>query len=370
MNPPKILFIANDPLLATCYAEALSKSGFHVSVALDGETGLQRFTEMGPDAVIMDLKLPKMGSAQVITAIRAHERSRGIPVVGLPTELEALVQEAQAAGLTKQLERFANPVASLVRAVESLLEVGTSHNHSPSPSQTCLARCEEEIAGGVTRLRLSLQTATNPANPIPQFGELLQSVHNFSELAALLKRQAVFQVASALEVLVWDLTSMPEQVNPSVLRTIGQAIDFLCTLLNLAAGTTLKPSNQSRVMIIEDDSNARQLISAAMQLVGLEAASAGDAASGLAALEGTPMDLIFLDIGLPGLDGFELCKKIRSIATHKSTPIVFLTGMATFQNRVKSSLSGGNDFIGKPFSLNELGVKSLFWVYKGQLGMH
>ncbi len=46
----------------------------------------------------------------------------------------------------------------------------------------------------------------------------------------------------------------------------------------------------------------------------------------------------------------------------------FVTGMATFQNRVQSSLSGGSDFVGKPFSIPELGLKALIWVFKGQLG--
>jgi CheY-like chemotaxis protein len=54
---------------------------------------------------------------------------------------------------------------------------------------------------------------------------------------------------------------------------------------------------------------------------------------------------------------------------HKHTPIVFLTGMATFQNKAQASLSGGNDFTGKPFNLPELGLKALIWILKGQLGL-
>jgi DNA-binding response OmpR family regulator len=67
------------------------------------------------------------------------------------------------------------------------------------------------------------------------------------------------------------------------------------------------------------------------------------------------------------MSGFDLCSKIRTLELHEKTPIVFLTGMATFQNRVQSSLSGGNDFIGKPFNVPELGLKAMLWVYKGQL---
>ena len=67
------------------------------------------------------------------------------------------------------------------------------------------------------------------------------------------------------------------------------------------------------------------------------------------------------------MNGFELCVRLRKIPEYKKTPIVFITGAVTVQNRVQSSLSGGNDFIAKPFNLLELGVKALTWIFKGQL---
>jgi len=82
-----------------------------------------------------------------------------------------------------------------------------------------------------------------------------------------------------------------------------------------------------------------------------------------------PFDLIFLDIGLPEMNGFDLCTKARTNALNDKTPIVFITGMTTFQNRVQSSLSGGSDFVGKPFNIPELGLKALIWVLKGQLAL-
>jgi DNA-binding response OmpR family regulator len=68
------------------------------------------------------------------------------------------------------------------------------------------------------------------------------------------------------------------------------------------------------------------------------------------------------------MNGFDLCAKIRALPQHEKTPIVFITGMATFQNRVQSNLAGGNDFIGKPFNISELAVKALIWVFKGHIG--
>jgi CheY-like chemotaxis protein len=67
------------------------------------------------------------------------------------------------------------------------------------------------------------------------------------------------------------------------------------------------------------------------------------------------------------MDGFELCRHIRDLPFHATTPIVFLTGLATPENRDQSAISGGTDFIAKPFNLHELSVKTLTLILKQQL---
>jgi len=88
---------------------------------------------------------------------------------------------------------------------------------------------------------------------------------------------------------------------------------------------------------------------------------------GIEKIKALKPDLIFLDIGLPEISGFDVCTKIRSTPGHDGIPILFLTGMTTIQNRAQSKLLGGNDFIGKPFHVLELGIKALLWVSKGRL---
>ena len=68
-------------------------------------------------------------------------------------------------------------------------------------------------------------------------------------------------------------------------------------------------------------------------------------------------DLIFLDVEMPGLTGLELCVKIRAMEPNRSTPIVFVTSHSDFGSRAQSALSGGNDFIAKPFLLVEVALK-------------
>ena len=78
-------------------------------------------------------------------------------------------------------------------------------------------------------------------------------------------------------------------------------------------------------------------------------------------------DLIFLDVDMPRIDGFELCKRIRGSVTNKTTPVVFVTVLSDFESRTRSTLSGGNDLIAKPFLLVELAAKALTLLVKGML---
>jgi DNA-binding response OmpR family regulator len=72
-------------------------------------------------------------------------------------------------------------------------------------------------------------------------------------------------------------------------------------------------------------------------------------------------------VQMPGMDGFELCTKIRATPTNKTTPVIFVTSLTDFKSRARSSLSGGSDLIAKPFMFIELSVKALTYVLRGRL---
>ena len=59
----------------------------------------------------------------------------------------------------------------------------------------------------------------------------------------------------------------------------------------------------------------------------------------------TRFDLIFLDVDMPGMNGFELCSKLRMLPPHKLTPVVFVTSLNDLESRANSTMSGGNDLI-------------------------
>jgi CheY-like chemotaxis protein len=70
---------------------------------------------------------------------------------------------------------------------------------------------------------------------------------------------------------------------------------------------------------------------------------------------------------MPGMNGFELCTRLRQLPAHKHTPVVFVTVLADFGSRTESAMSGGNDLIAKPFLFLELAVKALVHVLRTQV---
>ena len=106
-----------------------------------------------------------------------------------------------------------------------------------------------------------------------------------------------------------------------------------------------------RVLVVDDAANIRELVSVYFSAAGFEVRQAPDGPSGLAAaLEGAP-DLVLLDIMLPGMDGAQVCRRIRE---HSSVPVIMLTARDTDLDKVAMLESGADDYVVKPFSPAEL----------------
>ena len=105
------------------------------------------------------------------------------------------------------------------------------------------------------------------------------------------------------------------------------------------------------ILIIDDDPQIRDVLRIALRQAGHRVAEAGDGAEGLAKASSGKADLIVLDIGLPEMDGLELCRRLRN---DHETPILFLTARDDEIDRILGFELGGDDYVTKPFSPREL----------------
>ena len=226
---------------------------------------------------------------------------------------------------------------------------------------------EKEARSALGAMRQCFQSFTKTPADLSLLNELHCHAHSFSERARITGHLAIHRLCGAFSELTSGLYAIPEQVNPSTLRTVQQTIEFLGTLIKDRTFALAQDLAKAQIYAVDDDPDNCDAIRMTMETAAMRTICAQDPLDALADLAGRHCDLIFLDVGMPGMDGFELCKQIRALPFHASTPVVFLTGLATLENRVQSTLCGGNDFIAKPFNLHELSVKAMTLILKNQL---
>lgn len=106
-----------------------------------------------------------------------------------------------------------------------------------------------------------------------------------------------------------------------------------------------------QILVVDDDPHIREVVCFALANAGMNALPAADGADALEAHAHETIDLIVLDIGLPEIDGLEVCRRIRKTAT---TPILFLSSRSEEIDRILGIELGGDDYMVKPFSPREL----------------
>lgn len=340
--------------------------GLTVDVARNTETARRLAKDRGPDLTLIDPVMSGFSPIEAVAVLKEVLGSRPLWVISrLPNPV---VKAMEKAGADRVQGMGTGPDANLfVLASEALGlpapdPIGSEDEHMAWVHSISAAAPES-----INNLRIAVHDFVKEPRRSVGLYEIFRQTHQISHRVWMLQLNALGRLTNSMEALVYDLYAMPEQINPSVVRTLSQAIDFLSILSEEETLHKLQDPAAADVFVVDDEPVARQMISAAMKLVQLKITCAGDPEMAMSVLSDNRFDLIFLDVNLPQVSGFDLCTQIRQLEDHRRTPIVFLTGMNTFQSRAQSSLSGGNDFIGKPFNLLELGVKALMWIFKGQL---
>jgi len=114
---------------------------------------------------------------------------------------------------------------------------------------------------------------------------------------------------------------------------------------------------QSNILVVDDDDNSRRLLETILGADGYAARSAASGEEALAAVAAQLPDLILLDIMLPGMDGFEVTRRLKADATSRAVPIILVTSLDDRKSRIKGLEAGAEEFINKPVDRAELLVR-------------
>ncbi len=179
---------------------------------------------------------------------------------------------------------------------------------------------------------------------------------------------AILQHAcTVLANLIGDLMEIPDAIGQRMVRTLDQGIEFIALLLSDPEIERRIRLDDVCVYIVDDDPDSCATAMDALGLVGIRAEQSRNSGNAIVELSSMQCDLILLDVHLPELDGFELAEQIRAMEQHSGTPIFFVTGDGSLDTRTKSTMHTASDFIRKPYSIQELALKSLRTVVTGQL---
>jgi DNA-binding response OmpR family regulator/HPt (histidine-containing phosphotransfer) domain-containing protein len=437
----KLLIIEDDPIVAHIYKTRLEKENYQVEVAPDGQSGFYRIYEYLPDAVVLDLMLPKMNGIEILKKIRAQAQFNKTPIIVFTNAyVPNMIQEAFQAGATLVFNKATLTPRQILDALNNTIfnsEAKMPEGSPPAeqaPSGSNLASIDSESpfrqngnGGGpavVTAIRPAAAAPNETAAPsnlatvpvittpelstdrdaefqaelhktfmetsqdtiqnlrramqdftkgqddtarLPKLLELYRRTHALTGSAGIAGVHSISQIAAALEVLLKELYEKPKNINASTLRTVAHSIDFVGELFNNGGGSDLMDAKPVSILVVDDEILSRRAITYALEKASLKSVSVEDPQTALQLTSENPYDLIFLDVQMPGMDGFELCTKVRAHPCNKTTPVIFVTSLTDFKSRARSSLSGGTDLIAKPFMFIELSVKALTYVLRNRL---
>jgi CheY-like chemotaxis protein len=405
--------IEDDLLVANIYSNRFRTEGYLVECARDGETGKDMVLALKPDLVVLDLILPKINGVEVLKFIRGHSELKAIPVIVFSNMyLANTVQEAWKAGATKCLSKIDCPPKQLVQVVNEMLAAAAPRpapaapagpsavalppgytalppGHVPAPPPRLASALPEKVSdeafeadlrrtfleGGpqtVAALRgllVAFGKGGNDAERLARLQELGRQVRLLCGNAGIVGMVSMARLAAALEALLKDLHEKPRNINASTLRTLAQTVDFLGALFEHGVSDQGSELALANTLVVDDQVISRRAVTHSLDRAGLKSVNVEDPQVALQLLAENQFDLVILDVEMPGMNGFELCGKLRALPQHASTPVVFVTGYTDFESRAKSIMSGGNDLIAKPFLFMELAVKALTHLLRRRLGL-
>ena len=114
------------------------------------------------------------------------------------------------------------------------------------------------------------------------------------------------------------------------------------------------PISAGRILVIDDEDAVTRVFQRLLRQEGYEVEVAHDGLSGLQAIEARPPDLVVLDVVIPGLNGFDLCRRLKQNQATRLLPVILVTGQDEREKRIEGADAGADDFLSKPVDSQEL----------------
>ncbi len=390
-----VLIVEDDIKFARIMTMVAHEHGYKAVVATRGDTGLSLANQLQPDAITLDIKLPMMDGWTLLERLKQNPRTRHIPVqvisvlernrragsMGAFAYMEKPVSKEKLEGafahVTQFLDRKVRSLllvedAPIERAgIESLLTDGEDLKvvsvSSAEEALSCLEQGKFDcmvvdlILPGMDGIQLLEQVKTQP-----KFQELPVIVYTGKDLSPAEQKKTRSYAESVIvkngprspENLLNDTALFLHRVQQTMPRRVRELIEEVSHSSSSLEG--------KKALIVDDDVRNIFALTSLLEDHHLEVVHAENGRAGIEVLKKTPkIDLVLMDIMMPGMDGYETIKAIRQLPNFRSVPIIALTAKAMKGDREKCIDAGASDYITKPVDLDQLFSVLRVWISYG-----
>ncbi len=411
-DPPiKILAVDDDALCRRALEFALAKAHLVPDLAADGEKAVELANAHAYDVVFMDIQMPGIDGLTACRQIHETKRNPDVPVIFVTSQADfnTRAQSRLKGGtdlMAKPFLLFELTVRAVTFAMHKRLQLAVPNRREvivrlpakadletvtvASPDTQISAVQESrgdvenillkpgELSGdfysnapdyleATRKLVQALRLRTENGNVQDLAGALYLRVHTVANRAASENLAVTSKVSSALESLCKRLYRNPKNVTPSTLNTVSNALRTLQSLCVPGMEAKLAHHPAVKILVADDEPLSRRAVVGALQLAFDQPDSAADGEEASIKISETAYDVIFTDVEMPKVDGFELCGNIRRSRRNGATPVAFITSHTGQEAQLQAAEAGGNDFISKPFLPVEITVKALTLTWENRL---
>jgi HAMP domain-containing protein/CheY-like chemotaxis protein/signal transduction histidine kinase len=406
-----VLIIEDDEAFARILFDIAKRHDFKVLVAMQGEEGLRMARQYRPDAISLDLQLPLIDGWTVLDALKRDPNTRHIPVqvisvvdrgpgsssaitVGAIAYLEKPVSREALEGAFSHISDFIERAVRHLLIVEddevqrqelvATISEGDLKVEAVSSAEEALAALETQIFDCmILDLGLPGMSGFDLLRKIKKqerYRDLPVIIHTSQDLT---KRQELQLKKYAATILTKDPASPAKLLQETTLflhRVVerGQA-EAADELLRAAVSEPSRPRVQlddtddaseidlgtTTALIVDDDIRNIFALTSLLENQGVTVLYADNGADALTLLQdssGSAVDLVLMDIMMPGMDGYATTRAMRRIAVGASLPIIALTAKAMAGDREKCLQAGASDYITKPVDIEKLLPMMRRWV--------
>ncbi|HLN23222.1 MAG TPA: response regulator, partial [Patescibacteria group bacterium] len=376
-----ILIIEDDVAFARIVRDAARKQGFKCLVAQEGPTGIGLARQYRPTGVVLDISLPGMDGWTVMEQLKKHSETRHIPVhfmsatdasrrgleIGAVGFFTKPVTKEQIAQAFDRIHHFASPGtrrlllveddAGTRKAVRSLLAAEHLEIVEAPTGEEAIARLRDDAPYDCMILDLGLpgldghsllKRCTEENLPVPPI--VVYSARELSETDTFSLREytdsIVIKGARSPDRLLDEVTLFLH----SVQARLPDAQQRL--LRGLQKGDA---SDGPVVLVVDDDMRNTFALSKVLRQKGFRVLMAQDGQTALDQLnQAAAVDVVLMDIMMPGMDGYEATRQIRKLERFRALPVIALTAKAMAGDREKCLEAGADDYVSKPVDIDVL----------------